>query len=113
MRQTAGTARLKQVRDLLNDQYAANLSLESIAGSVNVHPTHLCRAFRQYYHCTPGDFVRQVRVERARQYLAESDAPLAEIALRVGYSDQSHFTTAFKRLTGLTPSRFRKTSRNR
>lgn len=104
---------LKQVRDLLNDQYAANLSLEDIAGSVNVHPTHLCRAFRQHYHCTPGDFVRQLRIERARQYLAESDTPLAEIALCVGYSDQSHFTTAFKRLTGLTPSQFRKTSRKR
>jgi AraC family transcriptional regulator len=104
---------LRQVRDLLNDQYAANLSLESVAGSVNVHPTHLCRAFRQHYHCTPGDFVRGLRIERARQFLAESNCPLAEIALRVGYSDQSHFATAFKRLTGLTPSQFRKTSRQR
>jgi AraC family transcriptional regulator len=104
---------LRQVRDLLNDQYAADLSLESIASSVNVHPTHLCRAFRQHYRCTPGDFVRQLRIERARQYLAESDTPLAEIALRVGYSDQSHFATAFKRLTGITPSRFRKMSRDR
>ena len=104
---------LRQVRDLLNDQYAANLSLESIAGAVSVHPTHLCRAFRQHFHCTPGDFVRRLRIERARQYLTESDTSLAEIALRVGYSDQSHFATAFKRLTGLTPSQFRKTSRKR
>jgi AraC family transcriptional regulator len=104
---------LKQVRDLLNEQYAENLSLESIASSVNVHPTHFCRAFRQHYHCTPGDFVRRLRVERAQQYLAESDTPLAEIAFRVGYSDQSHFTTAFKRLTGLTPSQFRKLRRER
>ena len=104
---------LRQARDLLNEQYAADLSLETIARSVNVHPTHLCRAFRQHYHCTPGDFVRRLRVDRARQYLAESDTPLAEIALRVGYSDQSHLATAFKRLAGLTPSRFRKMSRNR
>jgi AraC family transcriptional regulator len=104
---------LSQVRDLLKEQCTASLSLVQIASSVNVHPTHLCRAFRQHYKCTPGDFVRQLRIERARHYLAESDTPLAEIALRVGYSDQSHFTTAFKRLTGLTPSQFRKTSLNR
>jgi len=104
---------LRQVRGLLNEQCTANLSLESIANSVNVHPTHLCRAFRQYYHCTPGDYVRQLRIERARHYLAGSDTPLAEIALQVGYSDQSHFTTAFKRLTGFTPSQFRKMSRER
>ena len=104
---------LKQVRDLLSEQYAANLSLERIAGSVNIHPTHLCRAFRRHFHCTAGDFVRQLRIERARQHLAESDTPLAEIALQVGYSDQSHFTTAFKRLTGFSPSQFRKMSRER
>jgi AraC family transcriptional regulator len=104
---------LRQVRDLLNEHYSANLSLESIARSVNVHPAHLCRAFRRHFRCTPGDYVRQLRVERARQYLAESDTPLAEIAFLVGYSDQSHFTTAFKRLTGFTPSQFRKMSRER
>ena len=104
---------LKQVRDLLNEQYSEELSLEGIARLVNVHPTHLCRVFRQHYHCTPGDFVRWLRIERARRYLVESDTPLAEIALRVGYSDQSHFATAFKRLTGFTPSQFRKASRNR
>ena len=80
---------------------------------VNVHPTHLCRAFRRHYRCTPGDYIRQLRIERARQYLAGSDTPLAEIALRVGYSDQGHFAAAFKRLTGFTPSQFRKMSRER
>jgi AraC-like DNA-binding protein len=80
---------------------------------VNVHPTHLCRAFRRHYRCTLADYVRQQRIERARQYLAEADTPLTEIALRVGYSDQSHFATAFKRLTGFTPSQFRKMSRER
>jgi AraC family transcriptional regulator len=104
---------LRQVRDLLSEEYATNISLASLARSANVHPTHLCRAFRQFYRCTPGDFVRQIRIERARQYLAESDTPLAEIALRIGYSDQSHFATAFKRLTGFSPSRFRKMSRER
>ena len=47
-----------------------------LARSVNIHPTHLCCAFRQHYHCTPGDFVRRLRVDRARQYLAEIDTPL-------------------------------------
>jgi AraC family transcriptional regulator len=103
---------LRRVKDLMHDQYTENLSLETIAHAVNVHPAHLCRAFRQHYRCTLGDYMRDLRIERARQYLANSNTPLSEIALAVGYSDQSHFATAFKRQTGITPSHFRKMLQN-
>ena len=99
---------LRQARDLVQDRFAENLSLRDIALAVGVHPAHLARSFRQQYHCTIGDFVRNLRMEQARHQLTTTDSPLCDIALAVGYSDQSHFTTAFKRHTGLTPSQFRK-----
>jgi AraC family transcriptional regulator len=98
---------LKHVKDLLHERCTENLSLETIAQAANVHAAHLCRTFRRHYHCTLGDYVRELRIERARRYLADTDTPLCEIALAVGYSDQSHFATAFKRHSGVTPSHFR------
>jgi AraC family transcriptional regulator len=113
-RQPTGTAThtppqwLRQARDMLQDQFAENLSLQEIACAVGVHPAHLARSFRQHFHCTVGDYLRNLRIEQSRHVLATSDTPLSEIALDMGYSDQSHFTTAFKRHTGISPGQYRK-----
>lgn len=98
---------LQQARNLLHDRSAFPLSLHEIASTVGVHRTHLSRAFRQYYHLSIGEYVRRLRLEQACAMLRSSDLPLAEVAMALGYYDQSHFTTAFKRHTGFTPAAFR------
>jgi AraC family transcriptional regulator len=95
---------LRRVRELLYDQFSESLSLDEIAGVAGVHPTHLARVFRRHYHCTVGDYLRGLRIDRARHELSASDTPLIEIAANAGYCDQSHFSTAFRRHTGMTPS---------
>jgi AraC family transcriptional regulator len=102
---------LRSVRDLLHDRFQENLALADVAGTVGVHPAHLARAFRRYYGCTVGDYVRNLRTEQARQELTASDRPLAELALALGYADQSHFANSFKRQTGMAPGAFRKAFR--
>jgi AraC family transcriptional regulator len=102
---------LRSVRDVLQDRFRENLGLDEIAELVGVHPAHLARMFRRCHGCTIGDFVRNLRVERARHELTTSDRTLAEIALGLGYADQSHFTSSFKRQTGLTPGAFRRACR--
>lgn len=99
---------LQQVKELLHDQFANTPSLEQIAQIVDIHPAHLSRAFHQHYDCTLGDYVRNLRIEQSRHDLANTNVALSEIALAAGYSDQSHFTNAFKRHTGQTPAQFRK-----
>jgi hypothetical protein len=61
--------------------------------------------------CSVGDYVRQLRVEDACRRLATLDAPIVEIALAAGFTDQSHFTRTFQRLRGLTPAEFRRRHR--
>jgi AraC family transcriptional regulator len=78
---------------------------------VGVHPDHLVHAFRRQYHCTVGEYVRQLRIEFACRQITSSDMPLAEIAVEAGFADQSHFTKTFKRLVGMTPSEFQRHSR--
>jgi AraC family transcriptional regulator len=99
---------LSQAREHLAAEFTDSLSLTGLAQTVGVHPTHLAREFRRRYHCTPGEYVRGLRLEQARRELATSDAPVAEIAAAAGFSDQSHFCRIFKRHTALTPTEFRK-----
>jgi AraC family transcriptional regulator len=96
-----------EARDYLHDARAAG-SLGELAEAVGVHPATLARGFRRAYGCSVGAYLRWLRVARAARRLADSDAPLAEIALAAGFADQSHFSNVFRKETGLSPSAFRR-----
>ena len=98
---------LSKAKDFVHDRFQESISLAEVAEFAEVHPVSLARAFRRTYHCTVGDYVRGLRIELACQKLTGSDASLVEIALSAGFSEQSHFSRTFKRLTGLTPSEYR------
>src|SRR6185295_803381 len=99
---------LQTVKEFLHESFSEPPGLDELAAAAGVHPTHLTRAFRQFEHCTVGDYVRKIRIEYARQRMLSSGEPLVEIALAAGFADQTHFTRSFKRLTGMTPSEFRR-----
>jgi AraC family transcriptional regulator len=99
---------LERVKDYLRGAFYEPPALDELAKAVGVHPTHLARVFRQFEHCTVGDYVRAVRVEYARQRMLTSDEPLVQIALAAGFADQTHFTRSFKRVSGMTPTEFRR-----
>lgn len=102
---------LKKVKELLRENFSEPPSLDELAKAVGVHPTHLARVFRQFERATVGDYIREARVNYALQRMLESNEPLVEIALTAGFADQTHFTRSFKRVTGMTPTEFRRTVR--
>ena len=104
---------LSQAKDLIRSRFAEPLSLSEVAAAVGVSPVRLARAFRTQFHCSVGEFIRQVRIDLARQTMLSDDRPLADIALAVGFADQAHFARTFKRITGQTPGKFRAIARNR
>ena len=112
-RRTPAPRWLRQAVELLHAQFSETPTLSAVAQSVGVHPVHLARTFRQHYRCTVGDYVRRLRVESACRTLSTSDTPLAEVALLAGFSSQSHFSTAFKLHTGMTPAEYRSAFRPR
>jgi AraC family transcriptional regulator len=99
---------LTRVADLLHARFRENLTLDELARTAGVHPAHLARAFRRCYSCSIGEYVRRLRVDRAGRELSRSNVPLTEIALGLGFCDHSHFSTVFKRHTGLSPAEYRK-----
>lgn len=98
---------LSRVEELLRDRFAEKLALPEIAQAANVHVVHLCREFHRHRQCTVGEFIRRLRVERAARLLAESDKTIADIAVLVGCSDQSHLCLLFKQQMGMTPGTYR------
>lgn len=102
---------LGEAREILRESAAAHSSISALGKQLGVHPVHLARVFRSHYGCSPSDYVRMVRVERAAAALSQTDASLSSIALNAGYADQSHFTRAFRRALGVTPARYRESAR--
>jgi AraC family transcriptional regulator len=101
---------LVEAREILHARFNESLSLAEIAGAVKVHPVYLATEFHRRYRWTVGDYVRQLRIQRAVQELRSLNSPLAEVALNAGFSSQSHFCRVFKRFVGVTPGQYRVSS---
>ncbi len=91
--------------DFINENYARDISLSEIAEAAHLSPFHLARLFKRTTGLTPHQYLVQVRVNSARALLTAGAGTrsLAEIALAVGFADQSHLTRHFKRVLGVTP----------
>jgi AraC-like DNA-binding protein len=92
----------ERARELLADTDGEALSLEALATAAGSNKYVLLRAFKRRYGITPHAYRVCVQVEAARSLLARR-VPLAEAALRAGFSDQSHLGRHFKRVVGMTP----------
>ena len=91
----------------LLDEEEGRVALRVVASDVHMSYFHFSRAFKQSMGMTATNYIAERRIERAKKMLEETELPISEIALRSGFSSQSHFTTAFRRLAGATPKAFR------
>ena len=108
---TSGVLRRRKVKTII-DYIMANLNarptLEQMSALVQVSPFHFARQFKASTGLSPHQFLITRRVERAQQILSERrDLSLAEVAITVGFSDQSQFSFHFRRIVGITPGQFR------
>jgi len=104
---------LVTAREVLHDRARDELTMTEIAGEVGVHPVYLARVFRRFFGCTPAEYVRRCRVERAAMLVRDTAQPLVEIAVACGFVDQSHFTRAFARTFATSPGAYRRRYRSR
>lgn len=99
------------VLERLHDDPSSGVSLSALARLAGVSPEHLSRTFRQAHGVTVGEYVRDLRVERACRELANGTYSLGRLALRLGFYDQSHFTRTFKARLGCAPGEYRRRAR--
>jgi AraC family transcriptional regulator len=104
---TVGNNQLQPAIEFINDNLDQDLKLAEIAVVVNMSQFYFARMFKQLMGISPHQYVVQRRMERAQQLLTKSQLSVAEVALRVGFSNQSHFTAQFRKATGTTPKGYR------
>jgi len=92
----------------IDEHYAETISMEKGAQLAGLSSTHFNRRFQQLLRMTPMQYLRTVRIQAAERLLTTTSSPLAEIAVDVGYTDQSHLTKRFREVTGMTPAAYRK-----
>jgi AraC family transcriptional regulator len=102
---------LKRVKDRLDACYSESLMLTELARDAGVHSVHLSRSFRRHFSVSVGEYLRHRRVRAAAREIENGEGSLADIALRAGFSSQSHFCSVFRQVTGRTPSEFRRSAR--
>ncbi|MEJ2599737.1 MAG: helix-turn-helix transcriptional regulator [Anaerolineales bacterium] len=96
----------RAVQQLLATRFQEHLTLEDIAAEINYSPYHLARIFRQQTGQTIHAYLNQIRLRTALDYL-QSGTDLTQLALTLGFSSHSHFTQAFRKAFGTTPSQLR------
>src|SRR5262245_47722482 len=95
---------VEAVKARLAAQPEANESLRALAASAGCSPFHLCRAFRRHTGQSINEYKHGLRLRMALEMLADARGDIAAVALRLGYATHSHFTAAFRRRFGITPS---------
>jgi AraC-like DNA-binding protein len=83
------------------------MSLEAVAGSVNISPFHFCKVFKRATSMTFTDYVNHVRVEKARRMLMRPSARIIDVAYDVGFQSLSHFNRSFRRIVNESPTEYR------
>lgn len=96
-------AKLQQVKEYINAHLDRDLKLIELAASVQLSPYHFLRLFKQSMAATPHQYILERRVEKAKCLLEHGQLSIAEVAVTVGFCDQSHLTRYFKRIVGITP----------
>lgn len=104
---TLDTLKLNQVKDFIEEGLAEDLTIADMAAVVHMSQFHFARAFKAATGTPPHRYLTSRRMERAKVLLSVTGLSVAEVALRVGFDNKSHFIAQFRKATGTTPKAYR------
>src|ERR1700754_2376789 len=102
---------LRRAIERLRSDGEADVSLAALASDAGLSRFHFCRAFKESTGLSPHAWLRQYQVEQAMNMLRDTDASVAAVAAALGYASQTAFAAAFRKLTGETPTDWRRRAR--
>jgi AraC family transcriptional regulator len=101
----------KRVAEYIDEHLADELKLSDLAQLSRLSPYHFARAFKRSFGVPPHRYHVGRRIEHAKGLLARRDLSVTQIGMKLGYSATSTFTVAFRRITGCTPTDYRRSAR--
>jgi AraC-like DNA-binding protein len=96
---------VSRIKSFLQDHFDADFRLHDLSRAMGLSGFHLIRLFKESVGLTPFEYLRNLRIEKSKLLLRKS-IPISEIAVQVGFYDQSHYHKHFKRIVGITPGHF-------
>ena len=97
-----------RVTEYMQKNYAADLSVKDFARVACLSPSYFCTLFKKETGQRPGEYLMDIRLEKAKELLHHREHRIGEIAMKVGYGDFRHFGKLFKRREGMSPRSYRK-----
>jgi transcriptional regulator GlxA family with amidase domain len=104
--------RLRRVVEHIDSRLSDCIRLSDMAAAAGLSRMHFAAQFRRATGSRPHEYMLRRRIERAQAMLRDSDVPLVDVALSVGFQTQAHFSTVFKRFAGVPPQRWRQAMTN-
>ena len=101
---------IQKARQFIARRYAEKITLDDVAAAVFLSPAYFSKVFNEEMGVSFTGYLNGVRIDRSRELLRNSTVSLVDIAGLVGFDDQSYFTKVFKKMTGLSPGRYRDTA---
>lgn len=100
---------IKDARAYLHDHFSDPITLDQLSERFNINKYYFLKVFKNYTGFTPNEYVIKTRINRAKELLRTTDAPVYEIAADVGIHNPSHFINLFRKTEGYTPQAYRRT----
>ena len=98
---------IHKVIHYIDNNYAGRITLDDVAREVFLSPTYLSKIFKTEMKCNYNTYLNKIRIEKSKILLLNNNISLIEISSKVGFDDQSYFSKVFKKVTGITPGKFR------
>jgi transcriptional regulator GlxA family with amidase domain len=99
---------VRRVAEMMRENLDGNIHLCDLARECGLSVSHFTRTFRKSFGMSPCRWLLERRIDHSKVLLVTSDLPIADIAIRSGFSDQTAFTRAFGRIVGDSPGRWRR-----
>lgn len=102
---------LKLVLDYIEKNFYKGVTLEEVANYVGLSPCYLSKLFKRELEINFVTYVTECRIEKAKELLENTDMPVLNIALELGYNEPNYFSKVFKKIVHMTPSQYRERKR--
>ena len=95
------------MKEYINENFAENITLSSLSREFNISPSYLSILFREITSQHFSEYLTNVRIQKGKELLKNTDLRIKEIAAQIGYRDAYYFSSVFKKVTGINPTQYR------
>ncbi|WP_261131521.1 response regulator [Bacillus sp. Marseille-Q3570] len=106
-RMVQAKGKLESAKEYIEKHYSEPLTLEMVASHVELSPYYLSKLFKEKKGITFIDFLTNVRIEKAKEYMLDPEISVKEVCFKVGYKDPNYFSRVFKKIVGQSPKQYR------